>query len=97
MDEDPDFNLIPNDPQMRIKRDCVGIMAACKLRDPSHHIVIVANTHIYWDPEWADVKLAQVKYLLSRLAQFKGLILEKFKCMPEVIVAISMQSQEKYH
>ncbi|CAI0440715.1 unnamed protein product [Linum tenue] len=39
------------------------------------------------DPEWADVKLAQAKYLLSRLAKFKMLVSEKFDCAPEVILA----------
>lgn len=38
----------PNDPRVRLKRDCVGIMAAFKLKDAFHHIVIVANTHLYW-------------------------------------------------
>ncbi|XP_068637233.1 carbon catabolite repressor protein 4 homolog 4 [Aristolochia californica] len=76
----------PSSPRIRLKRDCVGIMAAFKLNDPSHHIVIVANTHIYWDPEWADVKLAQAKYLLWRLAQFKALVSDKYSCAPSVIV-----------
>ncbi|XP_058086944.1 carbon catabolite repressor protein 4 homolog 4 [Magnolia sinica] len=76
----------PNDPRVRLKRDCVGIMAAFKLNGP-HHLVIVANTHIYWDPEWADVKLAQVKYLLQRLSQFKAMVSNKFNCTPSVIVA----------
>lgn len=39
------------------------------------------------DPEWADVKLAQAKYLLSRVAQFKELVSEKYECMPSVILA----------
>ncbi|XP_034676095.1 carbon catabolite repressor protein 4 homolog 4 isoform X4 [Vitis riparia] len=77
----------PNDPRVRLKRDCVGIMAAFRLKDPSHHLVIVANTHLYWDPEWADVKLAQAKYLLSRLAQFKTAVSDKFECTPSVLVA----------
>ncbi|KAG9452905.1 hypothetical protein H6P81_005809 [Aristolochia fimbriata] len=76
----------PSDPRIRLRRDCVGIMAAFKLNDPSHHIVIVANTHIYWDPEWADVKLAQAKYLLWRLAQFKALVSDKYRCTPIVVV-----------
>ncbi|CAM8883135.1 unnamed protein product [Rhodiola kirilowii] len=83
------FELIvetPSDPRVRLKRDCVGIMAAFRLKDPSHHLVVVANTHIYWDPEWADVKLAQVKYLLSRLDTFKNLVADKFECDPSVIV-----------
>ncbi|CAJ1930868.1 unnamed protein product [Sphenostylis stenocarpa] len=77
----------PNDPRVRLKRDCVGIMAAFKLKDPSCHIVIVANTHLYWDPEWADVKLAQAKYLLSRIEKFKTLVSDRYECIPEVIVA----------
>lgn len=77
----------PNDPCVRLKRDCVGIMAAFKLKDSPHHVVIVANTHLYWDPEWADVKLAQAKYLLSRLAQFKTLVSNRLECTPSVIVA----------
>ncbi|PON37203.1 Endonuclease/exonuclease/phosphatase [Parasponia andersonii] len=77
----------PNDPCVRLKRDCVGIMAAFKLKGSFNHIVIVANTHLYWDPEWADVKLAQAKYLLSRLAQFKTLVTNKFKCASSLIAA----------
>ncbi|XP_074268903.1 carbon catabolite repressor protein 4 homolog 4 [Silene latifolia] len=76
----------PNDPRVRLKRDCVGIMSAFRLADASRHLLIIANTHIYWDPEWADVKLAQVKYLLSRLDQFRILVSERFECTPSVIV-----------
>uniref|UniRef100_A0A1D1XVK6 Carbon catabolite repressor protein 4 4 n=2 Tax=Anthurium amnicola TaxID=1678845 RepID=A0A1D1XVK6_9ARAE len=77
----------PNDPRVRLKRDCVGIMAAFRLNNSSHHLVIVANTHIYWDPEWADVKLAQAEYLLFRLSQFRRTVSSKFGCSPSVIVA----------
>ncbi|XP_021903085.1 carbon catabolite repressor protein 4 homolog 4 isoform X1 [Carica papaya] len=77
----------PNDPRVRLKRDCVGIMAAFKIKGPFHCIFIVANTHLYWDPEWADVKLAQAKYLLSRLAQFKVLVSERYESAPSVILA----------
>ncbi|KMT11531.1 hypothetical protein BVRB_5g108500 [Beta vulgaris subsp. vulgaris] len=76
----------PNDPRVRLKRDCVGIMAAFRLKDISRHLIIIANTHIYWDPEWADVKLAQAKYLLSRLNQFKTQVAERYDCIPSVIV-----------
>ncbi|KAA8527989.1 hypothetical protein F0562_035142 [Nyssa sinensis] len=93
-DSEPNDGLVdkethedPNDPCVRLKRDCVGIMGAFKLKDPSQHLIIVANTHIYWDPEWADVKLAQAKYLLLRLAQFKTLVSDKLGCTPAVIVA----------
>ncbi|XP_047322243.1 carbon catabolite repressor protein 4 homolog 4 isoform X2 [Impatiens glandulifera] len=74
----------PNDPRVRLKRDCVGIMAAFRF---NKSIIIVANTHIYWDPEWADVKLAQAKYLVFRLYKFKERISNEFNCAPPVIVA----------
>ncbi|XP_031399388.1 carbon catabolite repressor protein 4 homolog 4 isoform X2 [Punica granatum] len=77
----------PNDPRVRLKRDCVGIMAAFRLKDSSGRLIIVANTHLYWDPEWADVKLAQAKYLLSRLARFRTSVSDKFEAVPPVIVA----------
>ncbi|KAK1403011.1 carbon catabolite repressor protein 4-like [Heracleum sosnowskyi] len=77
----------PNDPRVRLKRDCVGIMTAFRLKECSEHLVIVANTHIYWDPEWADVKLAQVKYLLSRLAKFKILVSDKFDSKSSVLLS----------
>ena len=38
----------PNDPRVRLKRDCVGILAAFKFNGPSQQFLIVANTHIYW-------------------------------------------------
>jgi CCR4-NOT transcription complex subunit 6 len=40
---------------------------------------------MYRDPEWADVKLAQVKYLLSRLSAFRELVASRFNSMPSVI------------
>lgn len=38
------------------------------------------------DPEWTDVKLAQVKYLLSRLARFKEVASNKFGCTSSVVL-----------
>lgn len=77
----------PDDPRVRLKRDCVGLLTAFKLLEPPYHVIVVANTHIYWDPEWADVKLAQVKYLLSRLAKFKDMVSKEFTCRPVIFVA----------
>ncbi|XP_022765316.1 carbon catabolite repressor protein 4 homolog 4-like isoform X2 [Durio zibethinus] len=77
----------PNDQRVRLKQDCVGIMAAFKLKDPFDHVIILATTHLYWDPKLADVKLAQAKYLLSRLAQFKTLVTDKFECTPSLILS----------
>ncbi|XP_062077070.1 carbon catabolite repressor protein 4 homolog 4-like [Humulus lupulus] len=76
----------PNDPRVRLKRDCVGIMAAFRLKHSHNPIVIVATTHLYWDPAWADVKLAQAKYLVSRLAQFKALVSNIFNCASSLIL-----------
>lgn len=84
--KDPVDRGDPNDPCVRLKRDCVGIMGAFRLKDPSQHMVIVANTHLYWDPKLADVKLAQAEYLLLRLSRFKAAVSDKFSCNPSVIV-----------
>ncbi|XP_052481268.1 carbon catabolite repressor protein 4 homolog 4-like [Gossypium raimondii] len=80
--ESPEHRGDPNDPCGRLKRDCVGIMAAFKLKQPFHHAV----AHLYWDPRLADVKLAQAEYLLARLAQFKTLVTDRFECTPSLIL-----------
>lgn len=38
----------PNDPKVRLKRDCVGIMAAFRAPHAMDKIFLLANTHIYW-------------------------------------------------
>ncbi|KAJ0024221.1 hypothetical protein Pint_07792 [Pistacia integerrima] len=76
-----------NDPYVRLKCDYVGIVAVFRLKGPFFHVVIVANTHLYWDPKLVDVKLVQAKYLLSRLAQFKTLVSERYECAPSVFLA----------
>ena len=53
----------PNDPRVRLKRDCVGLLAAFKLSDPCDHILIVANTHIYW-----QVKQPKISTLWNMLS-----------------------------
>ena len=37
-----------NDPHVRLKRDCVGTMAAFRLKNFSQDLIIIANTHLYW-------------------------------------------------
>jgi len=59
-------------------------------------LVVELIYYIYFcprDPQWADVKLAQAKYLLSRLAKFKTLVSDTYECIPEVIVAGDFNSQ----
>lgn len=41
----------------------------------------------YRNPEWTAVKLAQAKYFLSRVAELKKMVSEKFKCTPSVLIA----------
>lgn len=64
----------PNDPNVRLKRDCVGIMAAFRAPHALDKIVLLANTHIYWDPDWVDVKLAQAKHLVGCVSKFQALL-----------------------
>ncbi|PWA90385.1 DNAse I-like superfamily protein [Artemisia annua] len=92
----------PNDPYVRLKRDCVGIKVAFKFKEPYEHchcgkltcllvmmipVLSLCLKDSIWGPEWADVKLAQAKYLLSRVAQFKKMVSEKFECTPSLLIA----------
>ena len=53
-------------------KDNIGIAALLEVKDstalhmPSQH-VLVANAHIHWDPEFADVKLIQTLMLTNEL------------------------------
>lgn len=38
----------PNDPRVRLKRDCVAILAAFRMLDPPNKYLIFGNTHLYW-------------------------------------------------
>ncbi|VAH06987.1 unnamed protein product [Triticum turgidum subsp. durum] len=88
----------PNDPRVRLKRDCVGLLAAFKLGDPYVFVIrliflpiLFYYTYLmeasFQDPEWIDVKLAQAKYLLSKVSEFEKIIANKFTCKPSVIIA----------
>jgi hypothetical protein len=76
----------PNDPCVRLKRDCVALLAAFRLIDVPSRIFILGNTQLYWDPEWPDVKLAQACYLLSWLVKFKESIQSKSDSPPLLVI-----------
>lgn len=82
-----------NDPRVRLKRDCVGIMAAFRFLDGPQHLLLLTNTHLYWDPAWADVKLAQAKYLLLCLSDYQRTLSEKFNSAPVILVTGDFNSQ----
>eukprot|EP00249_Psilotum_nudum_P005767 c19190_g1_i1 orf=281-1489(-) len=75
-----------NDPRVRLKRDCVGVIGAFRVVDRSQNLIILANTHLYWDPDLADVKLAQAKYLVSCVCDFKETVAREFCCTPPLII-----------
>jgi len=54
----------------RYVRDCVGNLTLLR-RSSDGAEVLVACTHIYWDPAFADVKLAQTKMLLEKAKEFR--------------------------
>ena len=72
------------DARTRLERDCVGVVAQLAiLRDGPRGAdagalgadvprLVVANTHLYWDPAFADVKLAQAEHMLRRIALFRA-------------------------
>ncbi|BBN12907.1 hypothetical protein MPTK1_5g23890 [Marchantia polymorpha subsp. ruderalis] len=75
-----------NDVRVRLKRDCVGILAAFKPLEAPDHVFVLANTHIFWDPVLMDVKLAQVHHLADSLVTFKSSIAQEQGVDPLVFV-----------
>lgn len=58
-----------------LDRDNVGIVLRLKLKEFPRHAVVIATTHLLFNPKRSDVKLAQVQVLLAeidRLAYNKG-------------------------
>ncbi|MCO5590468.1 hypothetical protein L7F22_044438 [Adiantum nelumboides] len=76
----------PNDPRVRLKRDCVGIIAAFRTFHALDRTFIIANTHIYWDPDWVDVKLAQAKHLVARVSRFQSLLSNEIRVKIPVVI-----------
>ena len=51
-------------------RDCVGVLALLRSKTATDRYVMVASTHLFWDPKYADVKLAQARRLLGEVELF---------------------------
>jgi mRNA deadenylase 3'-5' endonuclease subunit Ccr4 len=65
-----DVHMVALD-RARVARDNVALIV--QLFDGKRNrSVIVANTHLYYHPEYEDVRLVQTRYLLQKLEQFKG-------------------------
>eukprot|EP00245_Coleochaete_scutata_P004697 TRINITY_DN1753_c1_g1_i1.p1 TRINITY_DN1753_c1_g1~~TRINITY_DN1753_c1_g1_i1.p1 ORF type:complete len:392 (-),score=44.80 TRINITY_DN1753_c1_g1_i1:60-1235(-) len=69
-DDDPEARNVSN-PWVRLKRDCVGVMGAFAWKGSTDVAFVAACTHLFWDPELADVKLAQARHLVSSLEDFQ--------------------------
>lgn len=82
----PEVRGDPNDPRVRLKRDCVAILAAFRMLGAPNKFMILGNTHLYWDPEWADVKLAQARYLLLQIVKFQQGLCSKLDSNPLLLV-----------
>jgi mRNA deadenylase 3'-5' endonuclease subunit Ccr4 len=61
--------------QERLRKDNVAVIAALvMLTDeptPAPRVVLVANTHFFWNPFFEDVKLRQAQYLTQKLNQVR--------------------------
>jgi CCR4-NOT transcription complex subunit 6 len=49
-----------------------NIALAVVLRISGQKPIVVVNTHIYWDPQYSDVKLIQVQFMMERIAAIAG-------------------------
>nr|GEV24365.1 DNAse I-like superfamily protein [Tanacetum cinerariifolium] len=68
----------PDDPYVRLKRDCVAIMAAFKFKEPYEHYVIVANSHIYC---WGNRQMLHQGRLQDNLKNLKRLFSTYEECL----------------
>lgn len=50
-----------------MNKDNIAVISVFELVDSPGHVIIVANTHLHWDPAFKDVKLVQVALLLEEL------------------------------
>ena len=67
----PTGRVLPqSDPWARLTRDSVGVLL-CLESVASGRRLVVATTHVYWDPALEEVKDAQVSYLMQRVAAFR--------------------------
>ena len=78
------------DARTRLERDCVGIVAQLALRSAAPlgaaaPRLVVANTHLYWDPAFADVKLAQAEHMLRRISLFRSDAAARCGAQPPVV------------
>jgi mRNA deadenylase 3'-5' endonuclease subunit Ccr4 len=55
----------------RVLRDNVALIVEL-IELSRNRRVIVANTHLYYHPEYNDVRLVQIRYLIQRLEEFIG-------------------------
>eukprot|EP00271_Cylindrocystis_brebissonii_P022705 TRINITY_DN882_c2_g1_i1.p1 TRINITY_DN882_c2_g1~~TRINITY_DN882_c2_g1_i1.p1 ORF type:complete len:543 (+),score=74.09 TRINITY_DN882_c2_g1_i1:122-1630(+) len=59
-------------PEARLKRDCVGVLAALRPVEEPRRLIIVGSTHFFWNPTYQDVKMAQAQHLLECTARFRA-------------------------
>ncbi|CAI5957161.1 unnamed protein product [Closterium sp. NIES-64] len=57
-----------------VVREGIGGRGGERGQQGEGRVVVVASSHIFWDPACADVKLAQAHYLLQQVAQFRSSI-----------------------
>ena len=52
------------------RRVIVGVLALLRSKTATDRYVMVASTHLFWDPKYADVKLAQARRVLGEVELF---------------------------
>jgi mRNA deadenylase 3'-5' endonuclease subunit Ccr4/uncharacterized protein with PIN domain len=57
----------------RMKRENIGLIVLLRHRH-TDELVLVANTHLFWNPEFDDVKVAQTTYLLQHITELRRLL-----------------------
>ncbi|GKD49244.1 hypothetical protein Tco_1278220, partial [Tanacetum coccineum] len=86
----------PDDPYVRLKHDCVAIMAAFKIKEPYEHYGIVVNSHNYWRNIGYNVQLNLRKWDLKSLSTLQGISVQFLEIRQEMAMSISDRIQDVY-
>lgn len=67
----PEVRGDPNDPRVRLKRDCVAILAAFRMLGAPNKFMILGNTHLYWYAVQLSVYLQQFSIRIKFITQLR--------------------------
>lgn len=68
--DDPRFSSNQDVTSRHSKRDNIAVFTVLENQDKTK--IIVVNTHLYWNPDFADIKLLQAILMIEEVIEFKS-------------------------